>query len=187
MPVTHKKVICQHAKNCPSCPFPLVQPSSDTTPSTPWRRGSIYSGRERRRYNTCVSVYGIRASMPNSRPPATPTNEKLAGVSPVRSRPLSAASPVLPSYHVGRGISLPFGRLLPECYRCSCNALIAWSLPFDPKECSGICLNHSLQDNSAIRDLVKDVPFYRYSFISPEHEAAIRAFLNLSVVVETVT
>jgi len=158
----------------------LVQPSSATTPSTSWRRGSIYSGRERRRYNTWVSVYGIRVSLPNSRPPATPANEKLARVPPVMSRPLSAASPVHPSYPVGRGISLPFGRLLSRCYRCSCNALTAWSLPFDPKECGVICLDHGLQGNSATRDLVmKNIPFYQCGFISPEHEAAIRAFLKL--------
>ena len=127
-------------------------------------------------------------STPNSKPPATPANEKLAGVPQVTGGPGSAASSVPHSYPVGRGISLPFGRLLPKCSRCSWNALIAWRLTFDPKASGVVCLNHGLQDNSATRDLVmKDNPFFRYGFISPEHEAAIRAFLNLSVVVETVT
>jgi len=35
----------------------FVQPSSLITASTNWRRDSIYSGLERRRYNTCVIVY----------------------------------------------------------------------------------------------------------------------------------
>ncbi len=35
----------------------FVQPSSLITASTSWRRDSIYSGLERRRYNTCVVVY----------------------------------------------------------------------------------------------------------------------------------
>src|SRR6266446_10736431 len=35
----------------------FVQPSSLTTASTSCRRGSIYSGWARRRYNTCVIVY----------------------------------------------------------------------------------------------------------------------------------
>src|SRR6266702_7662015 len=34
----------------------LVQPSSATAVSTSWRRGSIYSGLDRRRYNTFVNV-----------------------------------------------------------------------------------------------------------------------------------
>src|SRR6266403_1513916 len=36
----------------------FVQPSSLITASTSCRRGSIYSGWARRRYNTCVIVYG---------------------------------------------------------------------------------------------------------------------------------
>jgi hypothetical protein len=35
----------------------FVQPSSVITASTSWRRGSIYSGFARRRYNACVKVY----------------------------------------------------------------------------------------------------------------------------------
>ena len=54
----------------------------------------------------------IGTSAINSKPPATAANEKLAGVPPVTSRPGSPASPVLRSYPVGRGIFLPFGRLL---------------------------------------------------------------------------
>ena len=121
----------------------------------------------------------IGTSTPNSRPPATPANEKLAGVPPVTGGPGSAASPVLPSYPVGRGVSLPFGRLLPGCYcRCSCKALIVWSHTSDPGQNGFMCLDHGLQGNSATRDLVlKKNPPYQYSFISPEHEAAIRAFL----------
>ena len=120
----------------------------------------------------------IGTSTPNSKPPATPTNEKLAGVPPVTGGPGSAASLVLPFYPVGREISLPFGRLLPKCYRCSCNALIAWSHSSDSTRNGFMCLDHGLQGNSATRDLVlKQNPPYQYSFISPEHAAAIRAFL----------
>src|SRR6266436_1836579 len=36
----------------------FVQPSSLITASTSCRRGSIYSGWERSRYNTCVIIYG---------------------------------------------------------------------------------------------------------------------------------
>src|SRR6266702_1441501 len=41
---------------CILCIPALVQPSSATAVSTSWRRGSIYSGLERRRYNTSVDV-----------------------------------------------------------------------------------------------------------------------------------
>ena len=132
----------------------------------------------------------IGTSTPNSKPPITPANEKLAGVPPITSRPGSAGSPVLPSYPVGRGISLPFDQFLPKCDWCSCNALITWTpiLRSCPKVSGALCLDHGLQSNSATRDLVMgNYHFYQYRFISPEHEAAIRAFLNLSVVVETVT
>jgi len=123
----------------------------------------------------------IGTSTPNSKPPATPTNEKLAGVPPVMSRPGSPAPPVLPSYPVGRGISLPFGELLPKCNwcSCSCNALIAWSSHSYPKKSGVLCLDHGLQESSATRDVVLKWDFFnnRYNFISPDHEAAIRAFL----------
>ena len=121
----------------------------------------------------------IGTFMPDSKPPATPANDKLAGVPPVTSGPGSAASLVLPSYPVGRGISLSFGQLLPKCHSCSCNGLIAWSHLSDPGINGVWCLDHGLQANSATRDLViqdSDSNF-RYGFISPEHEAAIRASL----------
>jgi len=121
----------------------------------------------------------IGTSTTNSQSPAPAANEKLAGVPPVASGPGSAALPVLPSYPVGRGISLPFGQLLPKCYGCSCNALIAWSHPSDPGANGVLCLDHGLQASSATRDLViLSDSWYRYGFISPEHEAAIRALLS---------
>jgi len=121
----------------------------------------------------------IGMSMPNSEPPATPANGKLAGVPPVTSGPESAGSPVLPSYPVGRGVSLPFGQLLPKCYWCTCNGLITWTHLLNPKQNGVFCLDHGLQQYSATRDLVilDDSSRFRYGFISPEHEAAIRAFL----------
>ena len=110
-----------------------------------------------------------------SQPPTTPTNEELAGVTPVTSELGPAASQVLPCYSVGRGISLPFGQVLPKCSECSHKALIAWSSRSDPKQTGVVCLYHGL---SNIRDLVLtwDVN-RRYRFISREHEAALRAFL----------
>ena len=126
-----------------------------------------------------VNSVGICTSTSNSKPPATPTNEKLTDAPPVTSKLGSAASPILPSYPVGRGISLSFGQLLPKCYRCSCNALIAWSDSSNADHNGFMCLDHGLQANSATRDLVmKQNPPYQYGFISPEHEAAMRAFLN---------
>jgi len=117
--------------------------------------------------------------MPNSKPPATPANERLAGVPPVTSGPGSAASRALPSYPVGRGISLPFGQSLPKCSRCSCSSLIAWTRISNPNVNGAMCLDHGLQTNSVTRDLVihNDTSAFRYGFTSPEHEAAIRAFL----------
>ena len=107
-----------------------------------------------------------------SQPPTAPTNE---GVTPVTSELGPAASPVLPCYSVGRGISLPFGQSLPQCSDCSNNALIAWSSRSDPKQTGVVCLYHGI---SNIRDLALtwDVK-RRYCFISREHEAALRAFL----------
>jgi hypothetical protein len=117
----------------------------------------------------------IGTSTPNSKSPTAPANEEFAGVPPVASEPESVALPVLPCYSVGGGVSLPFGQLLPQCCHCSFNALIAWSSRSDPKETGVVCLNHGL---SNIRGLVLtwDV-YHRYCFISPEHEAALRAFL----------
>jgi hypothetical protein len=110
-----------------------------------------------------------------SQPPTTPTNEELAGVTPVTSELGPAASPVLPCYSVGEGISLPFGQSLPQCSDCSNNALIAWSSRSDPKQTGVVCLYHG---TSNIRNLALmwDVQ-RRYRFISREHEAALRAFL----------
>ena len=123
----------------------------------------------------------IGTSTTNSMPPATPTNDKLAGLPPGTSRPGSAVSPVLPSYPVGRGIFLPFGRLLPKCgwSNCSCNALIVWRSKFDSKHHGVVCLDHGLEEESEIlptRDLyLKGVSNFSHQFISPEHLAAIRA------------
>ena len=127
-------------------------------------------------YNNGVA---IGPSMPNSKPPATPANGKLAGVPPVTSGPGSVASPALPSYPMGRGISLPFGQLLPKCCHCSCNSLIAWTTSHSDPEVNGaLCLDHGLLADSATRDLViRNDDSFRFGFISPEHEAAIRAFL----------
>ena len=119
----------------------------------------------------------------NSKPPATAANEKIAGVSPVTSRPGSPASPVLHSYPVGRGISLPFGRLLPKCdwSSCSCNALIVWRSALDPKQTGVVCLDHGLiaeSEDWPTRHLrLKYHTKFPLEFISQEHEAAIRAFL----------
>ena len=110
--------------------------------------------------------------------PAAPINEELVGVPPVTSGLGSAESPVLPSYPVGKGISLPFGQVLPQCSNCSCNALISWSNRSNPKENGALCLDHGLLQYSDVRDL--KLAWYiehRYRFISPEHEAAIREFL----------
>ena len=115
----------------------------------------------------------------DSKPPAAAANEELTGVSPIASGPGSAASPVLPHYSVGWGVSLPFGQSLPQCGECSCNALIAWSGRSDPKETGVVCLGHGLVYGSDIRDLVLNWTYQRrYRFISPEHEAALRAFVS---------
>ena len=114
----------------------------------------------------------------SSQPPAVPINEGLAGVPPVTSGLGSVESPVLPYYSVGKGISLPFGQVLPQCSHCSHHALISWSNRSNPKENGVLSLDHGLVNGSDIRDL--KLPWYiehRYRFISPEHEAAIREFL----------
>ena len=115
---------------------------------------------------------------PNSKSPTSPANEEPAGVPPVTREPESAASPVLPCYSVGRGVSLPFGQLLPQCSDCSNNALIAWSGRSDPKETGFVCLAHGLEYGSDVRNMALNwTPNRRYRFISPEHEAALRAFV----------
>ena len=116
---------------------------------------------------------------PNYKRLAAPANEELTGLSPVTSGPTpgSAESPVLPCYSVGRGVSLPFSQLLPQCGECNCNALIAWSGRSDPKETGVVCLNHGLYF-SDVRNLTLNWTVNRrYRFISPEHEAALRAFI----------
>ena len=121
----------------------------------------------------------ICTSTPNSKSLAVPANEELVGLPPETSGPGSVASPVFPYYSVGEGVSLPFSQLLPQCSFCSCNALIAWSGRSDPKENGFACLSHGLQVDGrrGIRDLMLDWDVKRrYSFISPEHEAALRAF-----------
>jgi hypothetical protein len=121
------------------------------------------------------------ASTLSSQPPAAPANEELTGVSPVTSEPGSAASEspaVLPCYSVGKGVFLPFGQLLHQCCHCRLNALIAWSNRSNPAENGVVCLEHGLANNY-IRDLVLRWSVEcRYRFISPEHEAALRAFLD---------
>ena len=114
----------------------------------------------------------------SSQPPVAPINEELADVPPVTSGPGSAASPVLVHYSVGRGVSLPFSQLLPRCSLCSCSALIVRSNRSDPMESALLCLEHGLQLYSNIRALELSWTMEnRYRFISPEHEAALRAFL----------
>ena len=118
-------------------------------------------------------------STPNSKSPANPPMRNLQVSTPDHPATSGPGSAVLPSYPVGRGISLSFGQLLPKCDFCSFNALIAWSDGFDPKQNGFMCLNHGLQENSATRDLVlKQNPPFRYCYISPTHEAAMQAFLN---------
>ena len=122
----------------------------------------------------------IGTSMPDSEPPATPANERLAGVPPVTSGPGSAVSPVLPSsYSVGRGVSLPFDQFLPKCQSCNLSALIIWTCRSNPNGYGALCLDHGLQPNSATRDLAvwPSGSIVQHGFISPSHEAAIRAFL----------
>jgi hypothetical protein len=120
----------------------------------------------------------ICTSTLNSKSPATLANEELAGVAPETGGPEFAASPLLPCYPVGRRISLPFGQVLPQCCYCSCNALITLSNRSDLKENSVVCLDHGLEACYDIRDLKLLWSIeHRYRFISPEHEAALRAFL----------
>ena len=106
----------------------------------------------------------IVAPAPKLEPPAPPVT--------LGSRP--AASLVLPSYPVGRGVSLPFGQLLPRCARCSYRALITLTRHSTSGTNRVLCLDHGLSWTSYTEDLVL---LKRYSFISPEHEVAIRAFL----------
>ena len=116
---------------------------------------------------------------PNAKHSVAPVNDKV--VSPVTIGSGPAASPSLPSYPVGRGIFLPFGQLLPRCAMCNCIALIAMTYHSDPEIKCVLCLNHGLLGNSVTRNLILlngAWNRYQYRFISPEHEAAIRAFLT---------
>jgi len=116
-------------------------------------------------------------STPNAKHPVAPTDEKVEVFPPETVRPGPTVSPALPSYPVGRGISLPFGQVLPQCARCKCNALIAMTHRSDPKRNCVLCLDHGLF-GPVTRDLALFSGWCEYfSFISPEHEAAIRAFL----------
>jgi len=106
-----------------------------------------------------------------------PANEKVEVVPPETIGSGPAASPAHPSYPVGRGISLPFGQSLPQCARCKFNALIAMTHRSNPEKNCVLCLDHGLF-GSVTRDLTLFRGWSEYfSFISPEHEAAIRAFL----------
>jgi hypothetical protein len=112
----------------------------------------------------------------NAERPVTPASEKLEVVPPAVGSGL-AAFPALPCYPVGRGISLPFGQSLPRCAFCNCNALIAMRHRSEAERVW--CLEHGLLGKSDTRDLILLPPWcdWRFSFISPEHEAAIRAFV----------
>ena len=126
-----------------------------------------------------VASVAITTSALNAKHPVAPANEKLEVVPPATVGSEPAASPSLPSYPVGRGISLSFGQLLPRCAKsqCKCNALIAMTHRSNPERNCVLCLDHGLLGNSVTRDLVLLKAWNRYSFISPEHEAAIRAVL----------
>jgi len=121
----------------------------------------------------------ITTSTLNTKHPVAPANEELEVVPPVTVVSGPAASPALPSYPVGRGISLPFGQLLPRCAKCNCNALIAITSRSNPRKKCVLCLDHGLLGSSDTQALILSnaLSNYRYSFISPEHEVAIRAFL----------
>ena len=108
-----------------------------------------------------------------------PANEKLAGLAGVTSE--TTASPMLPSYPVGWGISLPFGQLLPKCELCGCRALIARTHNSGSSEKSGVrCLTHGLTETSVAPCLVlkEKTKKARFTFISQAHEDAIRAFFG---------
>ena len=113
--------------------------------------------------------------------PTTPANEELVvvGVLPETSEPESAPPPVLPCYSVGKGISLPFSQVLPQCSECNSSALIVRSSRSDAKENGVVCLDHGLTRHTDVRRLAMIWSIERrYRFISPDHEAAIRAFLT---------
>ena len=73
---------------------------------------------------------------------------------------------------------MPFGQLLPKCDACCCSALIARTNCGKKGGIVPMCLDHGLSETMNTRDLVlkRGLKPYRYAFISPEHEAAIRTF-----------
>jgi hypothetical protein len=96
----------------------------------------------------------IIAPAPKPKPPVTPVNEEIEVVAPVTVRSRPAASLALPSYSVGRGVSLPFGQSLPQCARCNCSALITMTHRSDPGKNRVLCLDHGLLWTSDTKDLV---------------------------------
>jgi len=119
----------------------------------------------------------VTGSTPNPKPPAASTNEKLTGIRVV-NRSSSNASSKLPSHPVGRGVLLPFNQTLPRCRSCQSSALITRTRRSDPTNTGFVCLDHGLKGTSVTRDLVLlQAKRSLFTFISPQHEAAIRAFL----------
>jgi hypothetical protein len=121
----------------------------------------------------------VTESTPNPESPAACASEKPASVTHMSG---SDASSKLPSYPVGRGIIFPFNQTLPRCGvgMCRCSALITKTRRSDPSKTGFLCLSHGLDVTTAARDLVFSQPQGKknlYTFISPQHEAAIRAFL----------
>jgi len=110
----------------------------------------------------------------NAEHPVAPANENVEVIPPETVGPGPATSPELRSYSVGGGISLPFGKVLPRCANCNFRALVAITHHSMPESDCVLCLNHGLRSGSVTRDLML---WPRCRFISPEHEAAIRAFL----------
>jgi len=121
----------------------------------------------------------VTESTPNPKPPAASTNEKLT-LADIRvvNRSSPNASSKRPSHPVGRGILLPFNQTLPRCRSCQSSALIIRTRRSDPTNTGFVCLDHGLKGTSATRDLVLlQAKRSVFTFISPQHEAAIRAFL----------
>ena len=120
----------------------------------------------------------VTESAPNPKPPAASTNEKPTGIR-VINRSSSNASSKLPSHPVGRGVLLPFNQTLPRCRSCCSSALITRTRRSDPTNTGFVCLDHGLKGTSVTRDLVLlQAKRNLFTFISPQHEAAIRAFLG---------
>ena len=123
----------------------------------------------------------VTGSTPNPEPPAACASEKPASITQVTHMSGSDASSMLPSYPVGRGIIFPFNQTLPKCGMCRCSALITKTRRSDPSKIGFLCLGHGLDVTSAARDLVFSQAHAKKhicTFISPQHEAAIRAFLT---------